>query len=134
MMALQYPEQSFAFVRSRTITVPKDLLNTGSSQIRGGVSSVATLININRDLFILHPIKARVLRSFYIRVQPVEDGLVTTSNISDVYEQGETSAQAVSNYLYSLVDEIVWFQEHQESLSPSMLKDFEKLQYHLMLV
>jgi hypothetical protein len=80
---------------------------------------------------IQYPRKARVLRSFSIAVHPIEEGFVATSDISDVYELGETSAQAVSNYLSSLVDEVIWFQKHQESLSPSMLKDFDKLQPYL---
>ena len=134
MMTGQYPEQSFAFVSSKTTCVPKDLLNAVSSQTRGSIYSVARLINIKRDFLILYPRKARVLQSFSIKLQPVEEGFIATSDISDIYELCETSAQAVSNYLYSLVDEIIWFQEHQESLSPSMLKDFDKLQFYLRLV
>ena len=133
-MAVQYPEQSFAFVSSKTTSVPKDWLKTVASQTRSSISSVVRLININRSFLILYPRKARVLQAFYIKVQPVEEGFVAASDISDVYELGETSAQAVSNYLYSLVDEIIWFQEHQESLSSPMLEDFHKLQFHLRLV
>jgi len=131
MITGQYPEQSFAFVSSKTTSAPKDLLNTASSQAHSSIYSDAKLINIKRDFLILYPRKARVLQSFFIKVQPVEDGFVATSDISDVYELGETSSQAVSNYLCSLADEIIWFQEHQESLSPSMLKDFDKLQFYL---
>jgi hypothetical protein len=134
MITGQYPEQSFAFVSPKTTSVPKDLLNTASSQTRSSIYSAARLINIKRDFLILYPRKVRVLQSFFIKVRPVEDGFVATSDISDVYELGETSGQAVSNYLYSLVDEIIWFQEHQESLSPSLLKDFDKLQSYLRLV
>lgn len=119
-------------VNSKTTSVSQDLLNTASSQTRS-IYSVAGIINIARDFLILYPRKARVLQSFYIKVEPVEEGFVATSPISDVYESGDTFVQAVTNCLYSLVDEIIWFQEHQASLSPSMLKDFDKLQLHLRL-
>jgi len=79
------------------------------------------------------PKNARVLQPFYIKVEPVEEGFVATSPISYVYELGETFTQAVSNCLYALVDEIIWFQEHKESFSPAMLKDFDKLLFHLRL-
>jgi hypothetical protein len=81
-----------------------------------------------------YPKHARVLQPFHVKVERVEEGFIATSPISDVYELGETFAQAVSNYLYSLVDEIMWFQDHKESLSPSMLKDFGKLLSYLSLV
>ena len=116
---------------SITTSGSKDLLNAASSQTR---SSVAGLINIARNFLIKYPRKAKVLQSFSIKVRPVEDGYVATSNKSDVYELGETSAQAVSNYLSSLVDELIWFQEHQDCLSPSLLKDYYKLHFHLRLV
>lgn len=77
---------------------------------------------------------AEVLSPFYVKVQLTEDGFVATSDILDVYELGETVGQGATNYLYSLVDELIWFQEHKESLSTPMLKDLAKLHHHLGLV
>jgi hypothetical protein len=74
---------------------------------------------------------AKILHSFYIRIQPVQEEFVATSDISDIYELGETPAQASLNYLHSLVDELIWFQDNKDSLSESMLEDFNKLQRYL---
>jgi len=126
--------RSYASVSSKTTSVPKDLLIPTSAQTRGSIYSVAGLVNIARDFLILHPSNVRVLQPFYIKVEPVEEVFVATSSISDVYELGETFTQAVTNCLYSLVDEVIWLQEHKESLSPAMLKDLDKLLFHLRLV
>ncbi len=78
--------------------------------------------------------RAEILQPFDVKVQHVKDGFVVTSDISDVYEMGKTSSQAVLSYLYSLVDELIWLHEHRKSLSLAMLKDLEKLEMYLKLV
>lgn len=130
MMAMQF----YASVSSKTTAVSKDLLIATSSQIHSSIYSVAGIVNIAKDFMVQYPRNARVLQPFCVKVELAEDGFVATSSISDVYELGETFAQAVINCLSSLVDEITWFQEHKESLSPAMLKDFDKLLSHLRLV
>lgn len=75
----------------------------------------------------------RVLYPFDINVQPAQVGFVATSNISDIYEIGETLEQAALHYLHALIDEILWFQCNAESLSEPLLKDFSKLQHYLDL-
>jgi len=125
--------QSYASDSSQTTSIPMGLLVPTSSQTRSSIYSVAGFVNIARDFLVLYPRNARVLQPFYIKVEPVEEGFVATSPISDVYVLAETFTQAVINCLYSLVDEIIWFQEHKESLSPAMLKDFDKLLFHLRL-
>lgn len=77
---------------------------------------------------------ARVLQSFYVKVGLDRGEFIATSGISDIYESGETKGLAVLNYLYSLIDEIVWFQAHKESLSEAMLEGFVRLQSYLSLV
>ena len=89
---------------------------------------------IRKNFLISSPRKTRVVQPFYVKVQPVEDGFVAISDISDVYELGETLPQAVGNYLVSLVDELLWLHEHKQSLSFAMLKDLEKLKFYLRLV
>jgi hypothetical protein len=133
-MAVQYPEKSYAFVNSKSTSVPNDLLHTASSGMLSSIYSVAGLISVKKNFLLLYPRKAVVLQSFFINVQPIEDGFVATSNLSDVYELGETSSQAVHNYLCSLVDELIWFHEHKQSLSLPMLNDLGKLQLYLRLV
>ncbi|HZO74231.1 MAG TPA: hypothetical protein VFB60_18665 [Ktedonobacteraceae bacterium] len=78
--------------------------------------------------------KARVLQPFYVKVQLDRGEFVATSDISDIYEVRETKGLAVRNYLYSLVDELIWFEENQESLLGPMLESFNKLQLYLKLV
>lgn len=92
---------------------------------------------IEKDFLISNPHlvrKARVLQPFYIKVQLDRGEFVATSDISDIYEMWETRRLAVLNYLYSLADELIWFQENQESLSEPMLESFNKLQLYLKLV
>ncbi len=130
-MAVQHSQQTYTFVNT---SVPANLLNTASYN-----SIYPTSFNfyINIGLLIPHVNKARhvrVLRSFNIEVQTVKDGFVATSNISDVFELGATPAQAVLSYLYSIVDELIWLQEHKKSLSDPMLKDLANLQTHLKLI
>jgi hypothetical protein len=123
--------RAYTSVISESTSVPKYSMNASSSKTRS-IYSVAGIINIARNFLIPYPRDARVLQPFHIKVEPVEDGFVAISSISDVYELGETLTQAASNCLYSLVDELIWFQDHQESLSPSMLRDFDRLQFHLL--
>jgi hypothetical protein len=92
---------------------------------------------VERGFSIAHPQlrrTVRVLHPFYIKTQPVQGEFAATSDISDVYELGETPEQAILNYLYALVDEITWFQGKKESISEPMLRDFKKLQFYLGLI
>ena len=92
---------------------------------------------IKKDFLISNPHlmrTARVLQPFYIKVQLDRGEFVAISDISDIYEMWETRRLAVLNYLYSLVDELIWLQEHQENVSRPMLENFNKLQSYLELV
>lgn len=74
---------------------------------------------------------AKILQFFSIRIQPGPGGFVATSDISDIYELGETPEQAARNYLYSLVDELIWFHNNKDILSKHLLEGFNKLQRYL---
>ena len=78
--------------------------------------------------------EARVLRSFYVKVQLLEGEYLATGDISDLFELGEAAGRAALNYLYSLVDELIWLRKHKESLSGEMLGKLNKLQSYLSLV
>jgi Ca2+-binding EF-hand superfamily protein len=67
-------------------------------------------------------------------MQRTEKGFIAVSDISDVYELGESASQAIINYLFSLVDELIWFQKRKESLSRSLFKDSTKLRFYVGLV
>lgn len=97
-------------------------------QIRTG------FVPIDQNLLISHPdlgVKARVLQPFYIEVKPAGNEFVAVSDISDIFETGKTANDAVLSCLYSLVDELIWYRERQQSLSGPMLKDLDKLQFYL---
>jgi hypothetical protein len=112
--------------------------NKMQKQVKLEFASAAELpvyyINTVNVRFGLKERHARVLRSFNIEVQTVKGGFVAVSDVSDVFELGETPTQAVLSYLYSVVDELIWLQEHTKSLSLPMLKDLDKLQLYLRLV
>lgn len=78
--------------------------------------------------------KARVLHPFYIQVEQLEKEYVASSEISDVFESGDTFKEATLSYLHSLVDEFIWLEDHKDSLSNHILKDLKKLQFHLVLL
>jgi hypothetical protein len=127
-MAMQHSQQTYTFVNT---SVPADLLNTDS---HNSIYPTSFNFYINVGLLIPDVNKARhvrVLRSFNIEVQTVKDGFVATSNVSDVFELGATPAQAVLSYLYSIVDELSWLQEHKNALSLPMIKNLDNLQIHL---
>jgi hypothetical protein len=86
---------------------------------------------INRGILISSPSlrkSAKVLKSFSIQILLVEEGYIATSSISDIYELGDFVGEAVLCYLYSLVDELLWFQEQKEHLSLAMLNQLERIQ------
>lgn len=139
-MATQYTQRAFGSVRSTTSSVSSS--KRSSTVIPASIdvvvhAKVSPDLRIEKGLSVDNPFlmkTARVLSSFYVRIQQVHGEFLISSDVSDVYESGDTPRQATLNYLYSLVDELSWFQEHKENLSHSMLKDFERLQFYLSLV
>lgn len=90
---------------------------------RGGVISVS------------HPqATALVIQPFIIEIVPTEEEYLATSRISNAYELGATPGQAVRNYLEFLVDELIWLQKHEETLSDSVYEDLCLLQRYLRIV
>jgi hypothetical protein len=113
--------------KSNTIVAPRSIYVIGHARVQPS-------FRIERDLLIGSPYLtnvAKVLHPFYVKVQQIQGEFIVTSDVSDVYESGDAPEQAVLNCLYSLVDELLWFQGHKESLSYSMFKDFKRLQFYL---
>jgi hypothetical protein len=138
-MALQYSQQNNSSESSLSMMVPVD--QKSSKFIAKNIYAVARAemlpaIHIESGFLVYSPAlkkAVRVLHPFYVRTQWVDGEIAATSGISDIYELGETVKDAVLNYLYSLVDEVVWFHDNQASLSEPMLKDFNRLQFYLAL-
>ena len=142
MMVMHYSDPAATSMNTGTTYVPVDFASRTSipenayKSVYVGISSVR-LAHIDQEFCISRPGipgEIRVLQPFYIKVQPVEGGFVATSDISDVYELGESPKQAILNYLYSLIDDLIWFLSHKNDLSSSMLKDLTKLQFFFDLV
>ena len=77
---------------------------------------------------------AKIIRPFYIQLSLIADGYIVTSPISDIYELEPSIQDAVRNYLYSLVDEIIWFQDKRENLSVLLVKQLENIQTYISFV
>ena len=91
---------------------------------------------INKGILISSPNlekSANVLKGFSIQILLVEEGYLATSSISDIYELGDFVGEAVLRYLYSLVDELIWFQEQKEHLSLPMLNQIERIQAYISI-
>jgi len=112
------------------------MLEDADKFLHAGFSS-AYVARLDQGFYITRPGLPggiRVLQPFYIKAQPSEEGFVATSDISDVYELGESPKQAILNYLYSLIDDLTWSLDHKKSLSTSMLKDLVRLQFFIDMV
>jgi hypothetical protein len=77
---------------------------------------------------------AVVIRPFVIEVTPTEEGYLATSRVSTVFELEATPGQAVTIYLQSLLDELVWLQKQEEHLSPAIQEELYLLQNYLKIV
>ncbi len=77
-------------------------------------------IKLNTKITISNPdTTAVVIRPFTITVEhsETEDEYMATSDISYTFEVEATPTQARESYLKSLVEDIVWFQEHYQELA-----------------
>jgi hypothetical protein len=72
-----------------------------------------------------------VLKPFYIRVDPDDEGYIAKSSISFVYETGETWPEALRNVIFALKDHFEWLTEIEESLAPSVQEELALLREYL---
>ncbi|HJT60026.1 MAG TPA: hypothetical protein VJ761_26185 [Ktedonobacteraceae bacterium] len=77
---------------------------------------------------------AIVIQPFIVEVAPSEDEYLATSSISNVYELGITPDQALTRYLESLLDELVWLERNEEIFSSSILEELRLLQSYVRIV
>jgi hypothetical protein len=129
-MAIHYTRQYYSSTGSISPNIPVSWKSR--APVYNGIS-----VRIDEGFSVSHPRlmrTAKVMYPFDVNIQRAEEGFVATSSISDVYELGETPKQAILNYLYALVDEIMWFEDNKESMSEPMLRNFSKLQFYLGLV
>ncbi len=129
---MQYPEGIYKLSNSKTIPSPTVSLPMGEAS-----TANVLICFINRGLVIPasdYKKNAMICQTFYIQLFPTEDGFVATSPITDIYEQGNSVGDAVRNYLYSLADELLWFEAQKENLSASMLDQFHSIQSYISIV
>jgi hypothetical protein len=74
------------------------------------------------------------LQSFVVEVKLTGEEYLATGSISNVYEFGETMAQALENYLAILIDEFSWLEKHEPELSPAVREDLRLLRSYLRIV
>ncbi len=77
---------------------------------------------------------AKILKPFYIQLLLTADGYMATSRISDIYELEPSIQEAVRNYLFSLVDEVIWLEEKRENLSALLAQQLENIQTYISFV
>jgi hypothetical protein len=77
---------------------------------------------------------AEVRQSFFIQLNPTEEGYVATSNLCNIYELEKTKGDAVRSYLYSLVDELIWLYKHEESLSEPLHQELNRIKMYIRIV
>jgi hypothetical protein len=124
---MQYPEGTYKLSDLKTVSVLAVSHSTTN----------AFMCFIKKGLVIpvpVHEKKAIVRQDFYIQLVPVDEGFVATSSISDIYEQETSVGNVVRNYLYSLVDELIWLDTQKENLSASLLDQFHSLQSYISIV
>lgn len=129
---MQYHEGTYKSSNSKTIP------SHAVSLPMGEASTANVLICfINKGLVIPafgYKKNAVIRQTFYIQLFPTEEGFVATSPITDIYEQGNSAGDAVRNYLYSLADELLWFEAREKNLSASMLDQFHSIQSYVSIV
>jgi hypothetical protein len=120
------------FANADTSSVTFPLLPSKKTQVE-----ILLPINVRRGMTITDSCSgryARITQPFSI-IPSLEGGkYLATSSISDIYEMGETLGDAVSRYLSSLVDELLWFGEKKENLSDYLMKNYQILQLYVELV
>lgn len=99
----------------------------GIDSIRQGINASESL-RPEAGLIVLVPqipnSKVLVKRPFAIRIDLMDERFLATSPISEIYELGETGAEALRNYLDTLVDHFYWLREKEAVLAPSVKEEF----------
>ncbi len=108
-----------------------------------GLERGFTSTNIGSKVYAIHPgvaihlskpeITAVVIQPFIVEVSSSEEEYLVTSRISNIYELGTTPGQAIINYLRLLASELVWLQQHEENLSPSIHEELRLLQKYVRI-
>jgi hypothetical protein len=78
--------------------------------------------------------QAQVDQQFTVVLSLMEEGFLAMSSIADLYEIGETPSGAVSRYLASLVDELLWFQNSKSEFSNHLQQVEKNLRAYIHLV
>ena len=126
-----YSQELYRNLASETTCLP--VINMGiASAIARTISNcyIKKGVQISR----LHPKRdAVVIKPFPIHITEVEDGYVATSDICNIYELEATRGDAVRNYLYSLVDELIWLEKEENNLSPMFLEQLKEIRNHIRI-
>jgi hypothetical protein len=62
-----------------------------------------------------------------------DDGVIVVSDeISSVYGEGESDAEAVQDYLENLVSQFLYLEDQEAQLAPGLLAELTSLRQHMM--
>jgi len=98
--------------------------DTNNCNVREGV----VISNLNAQ------ISAKVIQPFSIQLFPSEEGYMAVSNLCNICELEKTRGDAAHSYLYSLVNELVWLQKHEESLSRPLQEELNRISTYIQIV
>lgn len=124
----------YSTISSETTPIPFVDLRVANTIVQ---SENANNYYIREGFFIPRPepkASAEVRQSFFIQLNPTEEGYVATSNLCNIYELEKTKGDAVRSYLYSLVDELIWLQKHEGSLSEPLRQELNRIQMYIRVV
>jgi hypothetical protein len=109
-------------------TPPRQPQSSAGVESRGGASlplSVLVRAIPGAQVSVTHP--------FFIQIEPDGNQYHTYSQISLIFEAGDTPANAVRNYLDVLVDHFEWLTEEESSLAPHIRQELNVLRHYLAL-
>lgn len=128
------PQAFYTVTSSQTTHIPFVDLSVANAIVQ---SEDTDLCNIREGVLVSRlsqEVSAKVIQAFPIHLSLTEEGYVATSNLCNIYEVEKTKGDAVRSYLYSLVDELIWLQKHEESLSTPLHEELNRIKAYIRIV
>lgn len=129
-----YPQTFYSGINSETTHITSVDLRVANEIAR---SEDTNICSIRAGVLIprLSPkASAQVIRPFSIQLSLTEEGYVATSHLCNIYELEKTKGEAVRSYLYSLTDELLWLQKHEETLSKPLREELNRIKMYIRIV
>lgn len=131
---IKYPQAFYSVISSETTDITFVEWRVANEIVR---SEDTNICYIKEGVLIprLSPkVSAKVIQSFSIKLTSTEEGYVATSHLCNIYELERTKGEAVRSYLYSLIDELIWLQKHEETLSKPLREELNRIKTYIRIV